>query len=169
MGSNLQSQYFSSYIRKSAPYYWWLPWMLILHYICNNISLMQFLPHHIVTLCHKALPPYLVLWVELCSFKWQFTPVFLPWESYGQRSPWGHKESDITEWLTHTHTHNPYWASLVSQVVKNLPAVWETWIQPLGWKSLWRRERLPTPVFWPVECHGLYSPLNQLSDFHFTS
>ena len=20
-------------------------------------------------------------------------------------SPWGHKESDMTEWLTHTHTH----------------------------------------------------------------
>ena len=22
----------------------------------------------------------------------------------------------------------------------------------------WRRERLPTPVFWPGEFHGLYSP-----------
>ena len=22
----------------------------------------------------------------------------------------------------------------------------------------WRRERLPTPVFWPEEFHGLYSP-----------
>ena len=22
----------------------------------------------------------------------------------------------------------------------------------------WRRERLPTPVFWPRDCHGLYSP-----------
>ena len=22
----------------------------------------------------------------------------------------------------------------------------------------WRRERLPTPVFWPAEFHGLYSP-----------
>ena len=25
-------------------------------------------------------------------------------------------------------------------------------------KILWRRERLPTPVFWPGEFHGLYSP-----------
>ena len=25
-------------------------------------------------------------------------------------------------------------------------------------KSPWRRERLPTPVFWPGEFHGLYSP-----------
>ena len=25
-------------------------------------------------------------------------------------------------------------------------------------KTPWRRERLPTPVFWPGESHGLYSP-----------
>ena len=41
--------------------------------------------------------------------KWQPTPVFLPGEFHGQRglvgcSPWGHRESDTTEWLTHTHT-----------------------------------------------------------------
>ena len=40
--------------------------------------------------------------------KWQPTPVFLPGKSHGQRSlagcsPWGHKESDRTERLTHTH------------------------------------------------------------------
>ena len=27
------------------------------------------------------------------------------------------------------------WASLVAQLVKNLPAVWETWVQPLGWED----------------------------------
>ena len=29
-----------------------------------------------------------------------------------------------------------------------------------GWvgKSPWRRERLPTPVFWPEEFQGLYGP-----------
>ena len=36
--------------------------------------------------------------------KWQSTPVFLPGESHGQKglvgySPWGCKESDMTEWL----------------------------------------------------------------------
>ena len=25
------------------------------------------------------------------------------------------------------------WASLVAQMVKNLPAMWETWIRSLGW------------------------------------
>ena len=27
------------------------------------------------------------------------------------------------------------WASLVPQMVKNLPAMWETWVQSLGWKD----------------------------------
>ena len=39
--------------------------------------------------------------------KWQLTPVFLPGKSHGQRSlvgysPWGRRESDTTEQLTHT-------------------------------------------------------------------
>ena len=42
------------------------------------------------------------------------------------------------------------WASLVAKLAKNLPAMWE--------KIPWRRERLPTPVFWPRELHGLCSP-----------
>ena len=47
---------------------------------------------------------------------------------------------------------------LVASVVKNQPANAETRVQSLGWKILWRREQLPTPVFWPAEFHGLYSP-----------
>ena len=43
-------------------------------------------------------------------------------------------------------------------------------------KIPWRREKLPTPVFWPGEFHGLYSPwghkeldtTERLSLFHFT-
>ena len=30
-------------------------------------------------------------------------------------------------------------------------------------KTPWRREQLPTPVFWPEEFHGLYSPSVQFS------
>ena len=83
------------------------------------------------------------------------------------------------------------WASLIAQLVKNLPAMQQTPVQFLGWKDPlekglaihysilelplwlswwrihlqcrrpefdwwvgkipWRRERLPTPVFWPGE------------------
>ena len=27
------------------------------------------------------------------------------------------------------------WASLVAQMVKNLPAMWETWVRYLGWED----------------------------------
>ena len=47
--------------------------------------------------------------------------------------------------------------SLVAQLVKNPPAMWETWVQSLGWKIPWRRERPPTSIFWPGEFHGWYS------------
>ena len=45
--------------------------------------------------------------------KWQPTPVFLPGKPYGQRglvgySPWGHKESDTTEWLSTPWGQNLY-------------------------------------------------------------
>ena len=33
------------------------------------------------------------------------------------------------------------WASLVSQLVKNPPAMWETWVQSLGWESALERGR----------------------------
>ena len=33
-------------------------------------------------------------------------------------------------------------------------------------KIPWRRERLPTPVFWPGELHGLYGPWGH-KEFHF--
>ena len=40
----------------------------------------------------------------------------------------------------------------------------------------WRRERLPTPVFWPGEFHGLYSPwcckeldMTERLSLHFSS
>ena len=54
-------------------------------------------------------------------------------------------------------------ASLVAQLVKNLPAMWEIpGFDPLVGKSPWRMEQLTTPIFWP----GLQS-WTQLSDFHF--
>ena len=45
-------------------------------------------------------------------------------------------------------------ASLVAQLVKNLPPMQETWIQSLGHEIIWRREWQPIPVFLPGEFHG---------------
>ena len=49
-------------------------------------------------------------------------------------------------------------ASLVAQLVKNPPVVWETWVQSLSWEDPLEKGKLPTVVFWPREFHGLYSP-----------
>ena len=50
------------------------------------------------------------------------------------------------------------WTSLVTQLVKNPPAMWETWVRSLGWKDPLKKERLPIPIFRLGEFHGLYSP-----------
>ena len=49
-------------------------------------------------------------------------------------------------------------ASLVAQLVKNLPAMRETWVRSLDWEDMLEKEKLPSPIFWPREFYGLYSP-----------
>ena len=39
------------------------------------------------------------------------------------------------------------YASLIVQLVKNLPAMQDTFVQFLGLEDPWRRDRLPTPIF----------------------
>ena len=55
------------------------------------------------------------------------------------------------------------WPSLVAQLVKNPPAVQETWVQSLGWEYPLEKGKgthciSGYLVFWPKEFHGLYSP-----------
>ena len=45
-------------------------------------------------------------------------------------------------------------ASLVAQMVKNLPAIGRPGFDHWVGKIPWRKERLPTPVFWPGEFQG---------------
>ena len=50
--------------------------------------------------------------------------------------------------------HSPLYFSLVAQMVKNLPAMWETQVWSCIGKIPWRREWQSTPVFLPGESHG---------------
>ena len=43
------------------------------------------------------------------------------------------------------------WISLVAQMIKNPPAMQETWVQSLGGEDPQRKEWQPTPVFLPGE------------------
>ena len=37
----------------------------------------------------------------------------------------------------------------------------EAWVRSMGWEDPLEKGKLPTPVFWPGEFHGLYSPWGQ--------
>ena len=50
------------------------------------------------------------------------------------------------------------WASLVGQMVKNPPAMQETWVHSLGWEIPWRKAWQPTPVFLPRESPWIEKP-----------
>ena len=45
-------------------------------------------------------------------------------------------------------------ASLESQMVKNLPEMWDTQVRSLGREDPWRREWQPTQIFLPGDSHG---------------
>ena len=55
------------------------------------------------------------------------------------------------------------WASLVAQLVKNLPAMWETWVQSLDWEDPLEKEMAPHSSIlawktsWTEEPGGLQS------------
>ena len=57
-----------------------------------------------------------------------------------------------------------------AQLLKNLPAMWRPGFDPWVGKIPWRRESLPTPVFWPGEfhgeVHGITKSLTRMNDFH---
>ena len=55
------------------------------------------------------------------------------------------------------------WASLVAQLVKNPPAMWETWVQSLGWEDPLEKGKaahssiLAWRIPWTVESMGSQS------------
>ena len=76
----------------------------------------------------------------------------------------------------HFHFLHPQISSLVAQMVKNLPAMQETWVQSLGWEDPLEKEMathssilawiIPMDgVAWPATVHGVTKSQTQLSDF----
>ena len=65
---------------------------------------------------------------------------------------------------------SPYsWAPLVAQMVKNLPAMWETWVQSLGWQDPLEKGKSTPLQYSGLEnsVHGVSKSQTQLSDFLF--
>ena len=64
------------------------------------------------------------------------------------------------------------WASPVAQLVKNPPAMQETWVQSLGWEDPLEKGKATHSIFWPGEFHGLRvheisKSRTRLSNFRF--
>ena len=100
--------------------------------------------------------------------EWQPTPIFLPGKSYGQRSlagysPWDHKESDMTDRLTHTHTHTHTrirWVSVSSSGKEPNRQCRRCRLNPCIGKIPWRRKWQCTLAWetpWTEEPGGLHS------------
>ena len=67
-----------------------------------------------------------------------------------------------------------FWASVVSQKVKNVPAIWETWVRSLSWEDPLEKGKANLQYSGlenSMDCivHGVAKSQPQLSDFHFTS
>ena len=48
--------------------------------------------------------------------------------------------------------------SLITQLVKNPPAMWETWVGSLGWDDSLEKGKAIHSSILPGEFHGLFSP-----------
>ena len=65
------------------------------------------------------------------------------------------------------------WASLVAQLVKSLPAMWETWVQSLDWENPLEKGKATSLQYSGLEnsmdciVHGVTRIRTRLSDFHF--
>ena len=70
----------------------------------------------------------------------------------------------------HGNTLQYSWASLVAQLVKNLPAMWESWVRSLGWEDTLEKGKdthcsiLAWRIPWKEEPKGLQSMGHKESD-----
>ena len=121
------------------PYSWWMDKLIMYIHSIYILDVYLGLPLWLrgSSVCLECGRPRFNPWVGKIPWrrKWQPTPVFLSGESHGPRnlvgySPRGRKESDMTERL-----HFLSFTVFVVQLVKNPPAVWETWVRFLGWED----------------------------------
>ena len=118
--------------------------------------------------------------------QWQPTPVLLPGKSHGQKSlvgcsPWGHWESDMTEWL---HFHFSlfifmHWRRKWHPIPLILPGESQgqgslvgccLWGRRVGddWSNLAAANTSPSLMTWPGMIFTIYSPLPWRRQWHPT-
>ena len=121
-------------------------------------------------------------WVWASSRSWWWTGKPGELQSMGQQSwTWLSDWTDQTMMSYHTGYQ---WAikqaSLVDQMIKNVPSTWETWVQSLGWEDLLEKGmathssilawRIPMDRgAWWATVHGVSKSQTQVSDWAHTS
>ena len=115
-------------------------------------------------------------WLDGCVFEWTLGDG----DGQGDQvccNSWGRTESDTTErlnWCKMILNILGIRASLVAQLVKNLPVMQETWVQSLGWEDPLEKGTathssiLAWRIPWTCIVHGVAKSRTRLSDFHFT-
>ena len=110
------------------------PWMLLLRFLCplNSTGKNTGVGYH--TLLQRIFPiqGWTLHFLVSCNGRWV---LYLPLVPPGK--PFNGKEN--------VFIHVPFLghlcASLVAQLVKNLPAMWETWVQSLDWEDPLEKEK----------------------------
>ena len=95
--------------------------------------------------------------------QWYPTPVLLPGKSHGRKSlvgcsPWGHKESDMTEWLSHgwfALLYSKNQQNLVKQSSLNRTALWPS--NPTAEHTHWGNQKGKRHVYPTVHCSTIYN------------
>ena len=103
----------------------------------------------------KAEPNFLINFIFAFPVLWAIGSVHLDWS--------------LVEQIDSRYKYNIIWsmlASLVAQLVKNPPAMWETCVRSLSWEDPLEKGKLPTAVFWPREFQGVTKTQTWLSKFH---
>ena len=84
----------------------------------------------------------------------------------------GQEDPVEKEQITHSHILG---LPFVAQLVKNLPEMWETWVQPLGWEDHLEKGKGYPLQYSGLEnskdytVHGIAKSQTRLINFHFTS
>ena len=85
--------------------------------------------------------------------QWKQWQTFFSWALKSFQAP-GDGEHALGDSEGHRNLSCPvYGASLIAQLVKNLPVMQRYRFDPWVWKILWRRKWQPTPVFLPEVSH----------------
>ena len=93
-----------------------------------------------------------------------------PCDSVGKESACSAGDPGLIFWVGKIHcrkqsnvrllkaTKQPYfWASLIAQLVKDSPAMQETWVRSLGWEDPVEKGKATHSIFWPGEFQSMGS------------